>query len=39
MFDEFKDIGAGMQDGGRGETMDFIELYLLLEKTEWSRNI
>jgi hypothetical protein len=34
IFDEFKDMGAGMQDGGRGETMDFIELHLLLENCE-----
>jgi hypothetical protein len=31
MFNVFKDAGAGMQDGKRGSTMDFLEVHQLLE--------
>ena len=28
MFHEFKDAGAGMQEGARGNTMDFLEVFV-----------
>jgi len=31
LFNHYKDTGAGMQDGGRGSTMDFLELFLILQ--------